>query len=90
MQKEVELLKRLREENADIGLILIKDMLDTQFTIPKEGIYARPYTEATEEEKWLFAKRFTENLRRNILVWDDYLDSIDFTEAYQEFFGADK
>lgn len=89
MLKEAELLEVLRQEKADIGLIVIKDMLDTQFSIQKEGVYAAPYVMATEEEKWLFAKRFTEKLSRNILFWDDYLDSQDFQEAYHEVFGAD-
>lgn len=87
MNKETEVLKRLRQECVNVRLIFLKDVLDKQMTeekVAKEyaNKYANKYKELTEIQKCEVTIAIDKAYKYNIDAWNDEIQyAIDVMET---------
>lgn len=83
MNKEIEALERLKQEEVNIQLIFCKHIIDSQMTkgrISEE--YALKYSMLSEEEKWQLARALDKAYLYNPDAWThDMSYVIDAMEA---------
>lgn len=83
MNKEVETLKRLKQEDVNIQLIFLKDLLDRQMVSGNVGEeYAIKYGMLSEIQKWELAKVLEKAYKYNVNAWNDEMQyAIDVMET---------
>ena len=83
MNKEVEALERLKQENVNIQLIFLKYLLDRQMeegNVGKE--YVIKYNMLSEIQKWELAMALEKAYKYSIDAWNDDIDyAIDVMET---------
>lgn len=70
MDKEIEALERLKQEEVDIQLIFLKYLLDREFTrgrISEE--YSLKYSVLSEDKKWQLIRALDKAYRCNPDAW---------------------
>lgn len=83
MNKEVEALKRLKQEDVNIQLIFLKDLLDRYMVNGNIGEeYAIKYNMLSEVQKWELAMALEKAYKYSIDAWNDDIDyAIDVMET---------
>lgn len=88
MNKEVETLKRLKQEDVNIQLIFLKDLLDRQMVNGNVGEeYAIKYGMLSEIQKWELAMALEKAYKYSIDAWNEdigYAIDVMETRYYNE------
>lgn len=83
MNKEIDALVRLRQEEVDIQLIFCKHIIDSQMTKGRIGEeYVIKYSALSEVQKWKLARALDKAYKYNIDAWNDEIQyAIDVMET---------